>query len=363
MIKHKNIKNKYINRYIGIATLLVFSLLISGCFTENKNDEEIEEEYEVVLESPSYIYEDYSIYLEDYDEVKLSKAFLYNSVGEIEQKFVYEYDNLERNTKTDVYDKDDNLIEYYIYEYDLVHERNIKSGKYYDNEDNIVAQYETIFNDVGEYTEILDKDNEGNIIGRQTCTYDDSGDNFLIESYFDGEENLLRSYEATYDEDGFEVSEHYISMRGDEEVEFDYNFYYNDFGDMYLQTYLDDDSDLSEIRLYDYDNFFDENDEFDFSEMVEESFLIGSNIQTKSNYFYNFDGEYTEIINYNFNYDNSVNSRYVFTYSYEDEYDIYKYELYLPDMMLPNNVINKKSTNKNKHNKFKILKGKSRIKL
>lgn len=298
--------------------------ILAGCKDDDDDDNIVISEIAV----PAYSYEAHT---EKNNYGKELESYVKDGTGELLTKYVYTYDDKDRNTRTDAYDKDGNLIEYYVYTYDDVHEYEIKKAVYYNYDDSIVTQYEATFNSVGNYTEIVDKDGEGNIIARQTSTYDSTGEHFILETFYDEEDDFVKSYEAVYDSNWIEIQEKYTAIRvkddvtttdvnEEEKVELTYNFYYNAKGEEYMQTFTNADGNLSEMRLYEYN----EN-----SSLTKESFFIGDEIQSKDVFRYDDDEREAEILNYNYNYVNPLQARYLYFYSSTDDYDIYKYDLYL----------------------------------
>lgn len=335
-----------------LILLMIGSLFVfNGCKDNDDNDDDIVSK----IKAPAYTYEEHNVYLEEHDEEKALEAVIKNSTGNIETRYEYIYDNKDRNIRTNAYDKDDKLIEYYVYEYDTVHERKIKKGIYYNGDDEIVEQYETAYNSAGNYTETIYKDGDGNIISSQTSTYDPSGEYFILESYYDKDGLLVNSYEAVYDGNWIELSEKYTAVRVQDDpattdineevkIELSYNFFYNVNGLMYMQTFLDEEKNLSEMRLFEYN----EN-----GSTVKESFLIGDKIQTKEICSYDEKERYTEVLNYNYNYEVPLQAKYVFFYDTTPEYDIYKYDLYIEENTT---IANKREIKDNffkKNNKFK----------
>lgn len=184
-------------------SLLLLGLLCSSCIMPVK-DKEPAPPPEPVEEFRTLLFERY---VERYDATGPQESWVYGADGLLKEHSHYRYDIDTFLVGVDTYPSDtvttpESQISRLDYTYDAL--GNTVGGESYHRIGDalvLIAAFTAQYNDQGAYTDYLETDGQGTVTEHRTCTYDVSGLNYLVETYYSdaGTTNKVEEYHCTYD--------------------------------------------------------------------------------------------------------------------------------------------------------------------
>lgn len=297
--------------------VLIAAVLMSGC----EDAVDLMSDYHRVETTNEH-------YIENYDETAglTLEAWYYQSDGTLEDYSVYSYDAAGNNTLILTYNSETvldttTLIQKIVYGYDA--DGNRSSGELYTYSEGIEtkeASFAATYNAVGNYLDYVVRDDTDTVVEHRVCTYDETGDNYLTETYYsDGTtapESLVEEYTCAYDaESSWKWIREDHFYRFDQEYERDLYYLYGWNGDtLYSQTDWEAESgEMVMTIIYHYDPY---------DRVSSRSYLVDGKVMVYWTYQYDSTGELIELCYYSYTEGaRQLNAKETFAYYITDDGD------------------------------------------
>lgn len=248
-------------------------------------------------------------YLERYDATGPQESWVYDPQGVLQEHSHYRYNSGFFLVGVDTYPSDtvttpETQLSRLEFSYDA--QGNTVAGESYHRLGDglvLIASFTAEYNGQNAYTDYLEKDGEGNVTEHRTCTYDDTGQNYLVETYYSDAATLnkIEEFRCTYDtEESWKWSSesHYQKITGLDpasvyERTLTHRFSWN-ANQMYQQTDFDEAGSMIGAILY----AFDGTAKRSRSQLNQEGKLV-----RYRTYQYDDQGFCTELKNFHYNVD------------------------------------------------------------
>jgi hypothetical protein len=133
-----------------------------------------------------------------------SLSWAYNSKNELTEYSDYIYDDTSGlNTSIKSYSSEsankESLLGEYVFTYDEFN--NILKCVLFDSSKKIIMEYSATYNSKGRYLTYVSKDSDGDVLESRVSTYDQTGENYLTETYYVDEARTIKleEYVSEYD--------------------------------------------------------------------------------------------------------------------------------------------------------------------